>query len=189
MSNPPDKLAHLRPLATPEDVRSAMAQLTQLADSDVPRVPEAIFVRHVLPILTDRSGEVDVSVWLDLAGAATRPMDVVNPANEVLFRVPALMSRIPTRKHNTARESISTVVNEAQLKEKVHPKMGEIALEAGLKRHQTPRRADMETAKQWNAILVRYGYPPIAEVGEVSPSDLKAPEASKPIFSGEDDEF
>lgn len=189
MAEPSDKIKGLTPVPMPENVKKAMEQITLLTQSEVPRVPEHLFVRHVLPIMTDQSGEVDVSVWLDLAGTVNRPMDVVDAAGEVLFRVPPMMSHIPTRINTSAMQAINRVVLESKLKSEQHPRMGEVALQVGLQRHQPVRRADVVTARVWNTILVRYGYQPVGDIGTALVETPTAPASDKPIFGDVDDEF
>lgn len=192
MSDHNEKMRTLTPLPTPADVKQAMDQITALTQTDVPQVPEALFCQHVLPVLTDTTGSVDVSIWLDLAGSVHRAMDIVDVAGAVLFRVPPMMSRTPTRTDGRARDAMNTLLTEVNLKSDVNPRLGQHVLEAGLARKVPKGELDMDTAQQWNAILIRYGYTPLRGIGSKDPS---APESTvvevKPIFSNQlpDEDF
>lgn len=183
------------PIELGEGVVLAMEAIQKLNTADVPRVPEGIFTQHILPIMTDRSGKVDISAWLDIAGNAQRPIDVIDLRGQVLFRVPAMMRQLPTKTSSSHRASITELASTAKLKGEVHPGLGQNFLAQGLSRH-VPRlgtQVDLESAKAWNAILKRYGYPSIFPedvadaVGEPKALTSEVKE-EKSIFLDEDDE-
>lgn len=182
------------PITLGENVLQAMDQIKAITELDIPRVPEAIFVQHILPIMTDRSGKVDITPWLDVAGNAQRPMDIVDLQGRVLFRVPALMRELPTVVSRGHRTSISHLADEAKLKAEVHPNMGQQTLAIGLQRHlpKTATQADIDSAKQWNAILKRYGHDPILPTeisGDEPPAAKSGPEEPDALLVEGNDEF
>ena len=105
MSTPPDNidLSHLsesernlimanrRALQTQiDDMKSRFAVL----DAHVcRRIPEDVFRRYFLPFflgeMTNQAHEV-LPYWFKIAGAATKPVDVVNSRGQVIARVPPL---------------------------------------------------------------------------------------------------
>ena len=179
------------PVEMPEDVRLAIEQLRELTDSDVPKLPEHLFRQHLLPVLTNTSGNVDLRIWLDIAGAANRPIDVVDGAGKVLFRVPALIRYIPTRLNGSPRDSLSQLLATAKLQSERHPALGNAYLKSALETKDPRVGPDLESAKQWSAILVRYGYPPLPIPGlepAVDDSQKTASEG-RSIFSDEYEEL
>lgn len=70
------------------------------------RVPEADFVKYILPLLVNIEGRknLDLTNWIDLAGHPNRPIDVINTSGEVMFTVPAVLSRLPTEMPSIQRE-------------------------------------------------------------------------------------
>lgn len=155
----------LTPFHTPRETLEAMQNIIDHNRNDVARLPEALFVNHILPVLTDHSGEADLTVWLDVAGNGFRPIDVYNPGNgEVLFRVPALYvdQPIPTGAHN--KNQISRIVEEANRRSIQHPAIGQTFLKMHLANQPVERRVDLKNVRAWNAILKRYGYSPVVEL-------------------------
>lgn len=153
-----ERLASLKVLETPPDLLESLRELAKLRAEDVARISEAQFVNVLLPTLTDKSGRADLRVWQDLAGTAMRPIDVVDPAGNVLFRVPSLLRRLETGRGSTdPKQSYSRIVAEAKLHLDRHPVLGATFLEQSLGRMAKGGSIDYETARQWNMILARYG--------------------------------
>lgn len=172
--------------------RAAADEIRRLGEEDIPKIREEVFINKLLPILTNTSGNVDVSIWQDYAGSVTRPIDVYDAGGIRLFRVPPLVTRPVTMRPNDPQSSISHLLGEAKLRHEVHAVMGQTYLQEGLnaKFASLGLGVDLEKARQWSAILERYGYPPLI------PTDK--PQGAKPdsegqvaesIFSDEDDEL
>lgn len=153
-----DRISSLKVLETPPDVLEALKQISNLTSEDVARISEAQFVNVLLPVLTDTSGKADLRVWQDLAGHALRPIDVVDFAGNVLFRVPSLLRRLPTRRNpDSFQNTFSNIVSEGKLHYDRHPVLGMTFLEARLAQVSVDGKIDYETAMRWNEILKRYG--------------------------------
>lgn len=157
-----DRVASLQVLETPPDVLEALKQISDLTSSDVARISEAQFVSTLLPVLTDTTGKADLRVWQDLAGHALRPIDVVDFAGNVLFRVPSLLRRLPTRRNpDSYQNTFSSIVAEGKLHSDRHPVLGRTFLETRLAQVSVDGKIDYDTAGRWNEILKRYGKEPI----------------------------
>lgn len=64
-----------------------------------PKLSEKDFIKFLLPQIVNIHGvkNVDMSIWLDIAGNPHRPIDVVdNQTKELLFTLPPLLARVPT---------------------------------------------------------------------------------------------
>ena len=163
----PNKLDQLTPMETPPDVLKAMKELIADGDNDMAKLPEPLFRSHLLPVLTDTSGNADLSVWLDIAGHGFRAIDVTDPVSgETLFRVPALYTPLPTRTHGDPRTSLAMISEQANNHSAQHPAIGETFLRKQLAAQQVHNRVNWDSIRTWNAILARYGHAPVIEIPE-----------------------
>lgn len=173
---------------TSPEVFEAMDFLIKAQDTDVPRLPEAVFVGKYLPILADtHSGKADLSQWLDVCGNGYRPVDVVR-GDVVLFRVPPILKRYATPGMRRGM-SIGEILAQAQAHSDLLPHLGKNYMESKLSEkieHQSPEVNDLHV---WNDILQRYGYPLIETALEASAPAAAKPVEEKPLFSGEFDDF
>lgn len=158
---------------------------------DIPRLPESLFVQNLLPVLTDTSGNTDLGVWLDIAGNGMRPIDVIDNAGNVLFRVPALFTSVPTKISGGFNGSLSQLGEETRLRMDQHPAVGRTFLNHHLNQVQLGEGPAHEKAVQWSRILQRYGYDPIVEVPSDTPATAStaSPAASAPALSDAQDDF
>lgn len=164
-----DKLAKeidaLTPMETPPDMLKAMKELINDGENDVARLPEHLFINNLLPVLTDTSGNADLSTWLDIAGHGFRPIDVYDAGTGVvLFRVPSLYTHRPTKKVGDSRHSLAMMAQRASEYSTQHPALAQTFLRQQLTARQIDSQIDWDTLRQWNSILARYGYPPVANV-------------------------
>jgi len=162
MSNPNDRPSNalLPPAPNSAEVTEAFRVLADIDNVEVPKMPEQMFVEHILPMLSAPAGsKVDLTKWLDVAGTPIRPIDVVdNISGEVLFRVPALMRSLPTVFQEEM--NYAEIVSETQARENVHVNVANQYLDGQLRKARTGATLlDMDTAKTWNNIRARYGLP------------------------------
>lgn len=190
------QLDDLKPIETDPDTLAAMQQLIEDGRNDVARLPENLFVQNLLPVLTDRSGKVDIGVWLDIAGNGFRPIDVIAPNGEVMFRVPPLMTPIPTQVKRDSRHSLALLVEETNRRRLQHPAIGETFLRAQLAQRGVEQVLPIEQIRQWNTILVRYGHPPVIDLAKydlptepgTAAASEPAPAATGALTAGDDQE-
>jgi hypothetical protein len=198
MSNPNDR--HSNALVDPPpnsaELTEAFKILAQADTVEVPKVPEQLFIEHLLPMLSAPAGtKVDLTKWLDVAGTPIRPIDVVdNFTGEALFRLPALMRTLPTAFQEEMR--YAEIVMDAQAREtSQHAIVAERYLGQQLGRARTGATLlDVETAKTWNNIRVRYGLPLLEVVGQdgklIPVSGASAPASSGALSVSDDqDDF
>lgn len=172
-------------ITTPE-VLEAMDFLINAQDTDVPRLPESVFVGKYLPILADtQSGKADLSQWLDVCGNGYRPVDVVR-GDEVLFRVPPILKRYPTTGMRRGM-SIGEIMAQAQAHSTLAPRLGANYLDQKLGEKVEHLSPELQELAVWNGILERYGYPVIKTTAPVA-AEAEKPQ-DKPLFSGEFDDF
>lgn len=169
-----------------------LQEWTTEVQNDVPRLPEHFFVNHLLPVLTDTSGKADLSVWLDVAGSGLRPIDIIDiGTQQVLFRVPALFTTVPTRISRGFEGSLSQLGEETRLRMDQHPAIGQTFLNHHLSQVKVGEGAVQEKAIQWSRILKRYGYEPLVPI----PDDPSTPDpavpthSERPALSDQQDDF
>lgn len=188
MSSPNDRHSNalLPPAPNSAEVTEAFRQLADIDSVEVPKMPEAMFLEHILPMLSAPAGsKVDLTKWLDVAGTPIRPIDVVNNATgEVLFRVPALMRSMPTVFQEEIR--YAEIVSETQARENIHVNVANQYLDKQLRNVRTGATLlDMETATAWNNIRARYGLPLLTVVGKDGAPIRVTGDTSAPVGNGE----
>lgn len=170
-----------------ESLRLAMEEIQMLGKEDIPKVPEHLFVEHILPLMVNRTDEkINLGDWITLAGNPQMPINVVDGFGEILFQVPPLIRSVPTRVNENAQQSIDKVVSTAEMMYQQHPVQGHVYLNRGLRKKMPTIEPDIAAAKQWNSILKRYGYPPL---GKSEQSTDSGSSGASSIFTGEDDEL
>ena len=187
-----DRKELMDPIATPPETRAAMEHLRILTQQDAARITEPHFQAVILPILTDRSGKANLSAWLDIVGTATRPIDVLDPTGNVLFRVPPLVGTFQTQDSSTdPRQSMYEILSTAEKKSAILPAVGAQYLKSALDAKIPALSVNVERAKQWNVIFARYNLPLIRLKGsdptEVADSSSEA--AGSKLFEDVDDEL
>ncbi len=172
------------------ELRKAMDQILDATDQDVPKLPEPLFIKHLLPVLTDLSGKANLSVWLDIAGSYQRPIDVIGPTGAVLFRVPALIGTIPTNTQRDPHYGFWEVMRNYQNHNNVLPQMGRQFLDEALPRLVHRGQVNIEEAYQWNAILKRYNLPQLPlDLPARSDAATSSAVGDSEMFTGEFDEL
>lgn len=164
--------------------REALDQIAQFAD-EVPRIEESLFVARYLPILASRTPNTDLTPWLQVVGNPYRSCDVFKDG-QVLFRVPPIFRRIPTKLHRSGMESVLEIVETSKLHAAQHPRVGQHYLEQHLKSSIDSVDPEDEPMKQWNDILARYGYDKAPPDGaqSVAATVSEAPKESENLFDG-----
>jgi hypothetical protein len=168
-------------------IKAAMDTIMDLTKSDVPKLPEPLFLERIMPILQDTSGKVDVEPWLLVAGTLNRPIDVVDGGGTVLFRVPALQRQLPTRTSEDRRHPLATVAAETALRMRRSPIEAEHFLEHALNARLPRAPIDLEPIKQLNEIFRRYNQPEIP-LGKEIAAEIDVAERGAG-FNGSVDDF
>lgn len=183
-----DFAPHLR--QTLENSIEGMEFFDQITDNDAAPVPEPVFVEHLLPMLANRSGKQNLDKWQEIAGTVMRPLDVYDPKTEkVLFRVPPILRSIDEEFTGHGKLSAYEIVQTAEQKRRVMPRMGDAHIEANLTNRVRHIPAISDQVIQWNEILKRYDYPPILKM-DTSEEDVEedtAVKSTEPEFDGFDD--
>lgn len=166
-------------------------QLEAITEQDAARIGEARFKRDLLPILVERSGEQDLTIWQEIAGHALRPIDVFDDqTGERLFRIPPLLRTLKREFTGRGRHSAYEILRTADQKSKVMPSLGDEHIRSRLTESVTSQPIDIEDIRSWNAILTRYGYEPMVEVSTSSDADEKQEQGElRDSFSGEYDDL
>lgn len=182
-------------LETSREQMEAMKQILAFNDLNIPRIPEQMFVEHLLPVLTNASEKQDLSWWMKIAGSLQTPLDIVDTQDRVLFRVPPLQRRTHLPMDDIPRQTIFEAVHTAKLKNDYIPGHGDRYLTNVLTGRLTMTEFSAQDLADWNAIRVRYGYPPVggeppAGVTPVTVAPAEAPGKLKPQdFLGSFDDF
>lgn len=150
-----------------DQAASTFQESFDVLKNDVPQLPEHIFCQYLLPILatTAKGEKVDLNVWTDIAGTTYRPIDVIDTAGNVLYRVPSLHRTLPTevrdRSPQSAQRSVYSIANRSELLSKNSPRAGKAFLNNALSTKVPKVGVDLDRARAFDAILRRYNLPGI----------------------------
>lgn len=182
-----DFAPHLRP--TLEQSIEGMEFFGQITDNDAAKIPEPVFIEHILPMLANRSGKQSLEKWQQIAGTVMRPIDVYDAkTNAHLFRVPPILRSINEEFTGHGSRSAFEVVQTAEQKRRVMPAMGDAHIRVNLTDRVRHIPAEANQVVHWNEILKRYGYPPILKM-ETSENEVEdaANKPNEPEIDGFDD--
>lgn len=169
-----------------------MDEILNDSASDVARVSETDFVKHLLPILTNTSGGQSLDRWLDFAGHSMRGIEVFDPSTgEALFKIPPIMRRINREFTGRGELSAFEIVRTAQKKRLVHENLGNKHLNDHLTGRVSHTAVNVSDIQQWNSILKRYGYEPIFTTNHLNEDENSVSENNSDnlTFTGEYDDF
>jgi hypothetical protein len=132
-------------------------------DVEVKQVPEATFVKEILPILTGEVVSAEFPLLMAaVAGTPFSEFDVISEAGEVLFRMPALLERnIISHEEAERRGSMSSMLITAEMLSKQSPRRAENYLQHEFNgRGIAKNRDELYKARheRLNAIMARYGW-------------------------------
>lgn len=163
--------------------------IARITEQDAARLPESAFVSGLLPVLANRSGGQALTIWQDVAGHAMRPIDVVDPSGDVLFRVPPILSSDKTHFSRNREESTGDILALGEKKSEIHPRLGSTYVWEKLQKRIVKEPVTPEDVKQWDAILKRYGYEGIIKDTAETQGEEQKEESVMGSFSGEYDEL
>jgi hypothetical protein len=150
-------------------INQVAADLKEIADANVARLPEEMFREVFLPLFAGEPlkypEQSNIAGWIGIAGSAYKEVDIFDPkTNQVLFRCPPLFDYNginPVRNpQDRSQRPIADIVAMADQLANLHPNQGV----AFLTRELGKRALTMNTSKQlaqhfirWNAVFARYG--------------------------------
>lgn len=166
------ELADKMPQGLPYGLREAMAELQVGEYAELRKVPEVVFIRDILPVLTGEEGQyVDFRWWGFRFGSPFRGFLIVDDQDKVLFEVPALMDK--NFKLKPARGTRDTVPEAtANYKNRVYNRPGVARQELN---EALQARLDLKDAGRplqhmliLDKIFIHYGKPSIFEQTDLS---------------------
>lgn len=134
-------------------------------DAPVIRIPEATFLKEILPILTGEAISADFPLLMaSVAGSPFSELDIVDEAGNILFRLPAALERdIISHKEAEKRGSLDSSMITASMLIKQNPRRAESFFEHTFKGRGIALNADAvrnTRQERFVAILARYGKTP-----------------------------
>jgi hypothetical protein len=132
--------------------------LTRLTTASNPVIEESDFVRYFLPLFAAKpeNGQVNINVWLDVAGSPFSAVTVMN-GKEVLFEVPPLLNSDDKLLEGISGTSVYETITTAQLKYNVLPKLGDLHIRQWLTERLGSNQLTLDAVLKWNFIFKRYG--------------------------------
>lgn len=129
-----------------------------------PRIDEKSFVEFFLPGFISPTEDINIEAWLSIAGNPLAPVDVVDENGDVLYTIPPLLRSV-SFEESTKRTQFSEVIKTADALTEMAPNRGLAYFQESMNRATPKPKADVSSAKVWNAICDRYNIPHIFGVG------------------------
>jgi hypothetical protein len=147
-------------------------RLIQIAEEDIKRLPERVFVGVFLPVFAGDEQlhyNVNMETWLNYAGSPYKSVHVVDRNDNILFTVPPLLNReaVNPVKPSDYKVPISSVVTTAGQIANQSPRQGLRYLTTELTKRALIMKVPGNVLKDlaiWNSIFTRYGRLPIVEL-------------------------
>lgn len=150
-----------------DEIKNLSHDLTSmLPKADViKQLPEDIFKNVFLPLFLGQPNPKYPTIsggnWAAFAGSPHAPVDVIDPAGKILFRVPALMhNQLLAPLTGTGGVDMEFIVKQAQLYSSTLPQQADEYLRAELTKRTPLMKSDTdvsEIVEAWNKIFVFYG--------------------------------
>ena len=149
--------------------------LKEVANEDVARIPEDIFVRVFLPLFAGETlefpKEATIAGWISVAGSPYKEVDVFNKeTGDVLFRCPPLFDYNgvdPVRNlKDRSQRPIADIVQMADKLMNIHPNQSIAFLQRELGQRANKMNTGaklMPNLVRWNQVFARYGRKPLVE--------------------------
>lgn len=166
------------------DIHAIAKQLDILSEDLIAKVPEHLFIQHLLPIIAWDEGHTDLEVWNHLAGSIFNRIAVVAPSGETLFVLPAIASSPVTPSDRESSSALFEIMNGYELRTKLSPVYAKSYFEQAVDGKIVSKPRNFEQIKALDEILVRYGREPHIPKG-YNPS---SPTASSSTGEGSADE-
>lgn len=139
--------------------KEAIETILAIKDEFINTIPEDIFVRDFLPTLANINPKSNLVPWINVAGHVYNEVIIVDKNNQVLYKVPPVMSRNIIKQHVLASKSLSEIVELSRLHSRNSPRQGMAVLEQGLSDSVDLSIPDENDFKgRWLAIFKKYGY-------------------------------
>lgn len=142
------------------DIHAIAKQLEQLTEELVARVPEHLFVQHLLPMIAGDEGHTNLEVWNHLAGSVFNKIAVVAPSGDVLFTLPPLATSPITPKDRESSNALFEIMNGYELRAKLSPIYARNYFENAIQGKMVMEKRDYAQLKAIDEILVRYDRKP-----------------------------
>jgi hypothetical protein len=176
-------------------IKEVEEQLGQVAEEQLPRLPEAIFRDWFLPVFAGQvTDTADVRTrlreWLSVAGNPFHEVLIIDTNNHAirLFRVPPLFDRSVVRSIVEGRNTLGHIMRSAEQYARISPQAGRQYMVEQFKRYELFEDINehrMQFAGRWNEILKRYGLPPLSKAAAAVKSDggqAQAPVDDDPLL-------
>jgi hypothetical protein len=144
-------------------------ELNLIAEDDVSRLPEPIFVEVFLPLFAGEAlkhpKESTIAGWISIAGTPYKEVDIFDPAtNKVLFRCPPLFDYNGVNPVRNAADRgarpIAEIVQMAGELTNLHPNQGIAFLSRELNKRALTMNTTAKLApnmQRWSVVFERYG--------------------------------
>ncbi len=159
MSTPETDTPTPNPAAHGVDIHLLREQLDRIEDELVAKVPEYLFVQHILPIIACEPGHTSMEPWVHLAGSTMNRIAVYGAERQTLFVVPAMAVSPRFDQNRESRNSLYEAMEHYKLLANVQPRAAQNYLDNKLASVLQASERDYSALEQIDNILERYGKP------------------------------
>lgn len=137
-------------------IRDIRGMLDQIEADLIARVPEHMFVQHILPIIAAEPGHTSLEPWEHLAGSTFNSMHVIDRSGNVMFTVPPMAVSPRLDQDREARNSLYEIMEHYKLLANVSVIQARAYLDNKLQSLIRLQSRNFETLSQIDDILERY---------------------------------
>lgn len=173
---PPEEV---KPLPPRHAMVEALREMVALG-SDNPKMPEGVFVEFLRALYNPKTDTFDVDLWYRTFNSHRQAVDILDPAGRVIRVCPPIMGTVETQVGVARQDSLSTVVETAQLMERRHGGLAEKTMAEGLAQYKQGPNHVVHQA--WRDILTYYG------IIQAAPASTPQSQSTSDVWLGDVDE-
>lgn len=162
-------------------MNSLMNEFDIVDNSNVAKIPEAIFVRDFLPLFCGEVSDPEhnlLSYWYVIAGTPYHPVNVVNAAGQFVIQVPPVLDRNIIKSVEEPRQDLGSMFEEAKQRSYLSPALSQRMINGELSQrflNDGQPQVNNILAEKWNDLFVHYGKTsPKAQVAGANTADSES---------------
>lgn len=141
------------------DIHFLRSELDRIEDELIAKIPEYLFVQHILPIIACEPGHTSLEPWVHLAGSTLNRIAVYGADRQVLFVLPPMAVSPRVDQDRESRSSLYEAMEHYKLLSGVQPRAAQKYLDDKLASVIRSDSRDYAALEQIDSILERYGKP------------------------------
>jgi hypothetical protein len=142
------------------DILAIRKELDRLEEDLIARVPEHLFVEHLLPIIAGDDGHSDMQVWEHLTGSVFNRLHVIDPAGNILFTLPPIAVSPKTSVDRDSKTSMFEIMSGYEARTLLSPIYAKRYMDESIKDKVIRQDRNWKQILLIDDVLIRYGRKP-----------------------------